>query len=106
VNSGALWTFHVSRPDTGSNLQLRLERAGAEPSEFTLTQDCGLWLGSGPGTFRASGLADITFIEDPVEPGVVWLRNRFFAAGRRPPDVAAPAVYLPMLVRSRLVTGH
>ena len=83
VNNGTAWSFEVSRPIADGNLQLRLIREGQADSRFELTQDCGLWVGSGPGTFNAGGLGQITFIEDPVEPGQVWIRNRFFVAGMR-----------------------
>ncbi len=83
VNSGVSWNFEITRPG-GGNLQMRLIREGEEDRVEMLGQDCGRWVNAGPGTFNAPGLGEITFIDDPVEPGVVWLRNRFFVAGKRP----------------------
>jgi hypothetical protein len=82
-NTGASWRFEVTRPSAGGNLQMRLIREGMADSDFELTQNCGLWVGSGPGTFNAGSLGQITFIPDPVEPDRIWMRNRFFVAGMR-----------------------
>lgn len=87
LNTGAAWTFQVSRPAADGNLQLLLVREGAADSVYELTQDCNLWVGSGRGSFQAGSLGMVTFIEDPVEPGRVWLRHRFFVAGRTPESV-------------------
>ncbi|MEO8084904.1 MAG: serine hydrolase domain-containing protein [Ardenticatenales bacterium] len=95
VNSGAAWTLDVTRPVADGNLQMRLTREGADDSMHELTQNCGMWVGNGPGSFQASGLGLVTFIDDPVEPGVTWLRNRFFVAERRaggPPAETATSV--------------
>lgn len=100
VNSGASWTFHVTRPTSLGNLRLRIERETGEPRDYELTQDCRLWLAAGSGTFQAEGLGQITFIADPVEPGVTWLRNRFFVAGKREEPPVALAIYLPLLERA------
>lgn len=94
-NGGAPWTIEVERPG-GADLRMRVARPGAAESVHDLAQDCARWVGSGPGTFAASGLGEVTFIDDPVEPGVVWLRNRFFVAAMRWPDARRP-VLLPWL---------
>lgn len=92
---GERWVLHVTRPSPGGELSLRVERDGADPLETGLTQDCGLWLASGPGSFQAKGLGVITFIDDPIEPGRTWIRNRFFVAGRALP--VWPRLHLPWL---------
>lgn len=111
VNSGVPWTFEITRPG-GGDLQLRLIREGAEDRIERMSQDCSRWVNSGPGSFSVPGLGEITFIDDPVEPGVVWLRNRFFVAGKRseapePTPTASPTpaptgstLYIPVLKRS------
>lgn len=96
---GEPWTLRVTRPAPGGNLQMRVDRRDGEPLDSALTQDCGRWLADGPGSFQATGLGLVTFIADPVEPGRMWLRNRFFVAGRAPDVPARPAVYLPRLAR-------
>lgn len=97
VYTGQRWTMRVTRPAAGGDLRLRIEQDGAPPREAALTQDCGLWLGSGPGSFNAAGLGVVTFIDDPVEPGRVWLRNRFFVGGRAhsSPAPAPRRLFLP-----------
>jgi CubicO group peptidase (beta-lactamase class C family) len=83
LNTGQPWTFHVTRPDPNGNLQLDIDREGAEPLDSALNQDCSLWQSDGPGSFNAAGIGTtITFIADSVEDGVMYLRNRFFV-GRR-----------------------
>jgi CubicO group peptidase (beta-lactamase class C family) len=95
LNTGTAWTLQVTRSSADGNLRLRLERAGQADSEYDLTQDCGLWLGSGPGSFQAGGLGLITFIADPIEPGLTWLRNRFFVAARRAEVAPSPTPTAP-----------
>lgn len=70
-----------------------------------MAQDCGLAYESGPGAFRVdldgNGAVDtvVTFIADPVEPGVVWMRHRQFVLRAGPtagePTVAVPTVMAP-----------
>lgn len=95
-------------------------RGGGSDLTYELTQDCGTWVSSGSGSFEAGALGTITFIDDPVEPGVVWLRHRFFAGRREArassptpspeptatpsstpesPPLPAPPVYLPWISR-------
>ena len=81
ANSGVPWTFEITRPG-GGDLQMRLIREGVEDFVQTLQQDCNRWVNGGPGTFFVPTVGEISFIEDPVEPGQMWLRNRFFVAGR------------------------
>lgn len=98
LNTGARWQVEVSRPEPGGALRLRVEPEGGAAADYALAQDCGLWLASGPGSFQAGGLGLVTFIRDPVEPGRMWLRNRFFAAGRTAaPPLRPPALHLPWL---------
>jgi CubicO group peptidase (beta-lactamase class C family) len=89
LNTGEPWTIEVRRPSLDGNLQLKVIRRSGTEINTELAQDCGVWVGSGEGSFNTSGLGQITFIEDPVEPGVWWIRNRFFSAGRRP-EAAPP----------------
>lgn len=95
---GEAWTLHVTRPTAGGDLRMHVERAENAPLDATLTQDCGTWVSDGPGSFQASGLGLVTFITDPVEPGRMWLRNRFFVGGRAPAP-GRPALYVPWLGR-------
>lgn len=97
---GEDWTVSVSRPSAGGDLRLHVERADNPALDANLTQDCKLWVGSGPGTFQASGLGVVTFIADRVEPGRMWLRNRFFVLGRVLGNAAPPALHLPWLGRA------
>ncbi len=94
---GERWTVRVTRP-APDRLRMQVERAEGAPIDATLTQDCGLWLDSGAGSFQASGLGLVTFIVDPVDPGRMWLRNRFFVAGRAPEAPARPPLFLPWLM--------
>jgi hypothetical protein len=93
--SGAPWTIHVARPEAGGNLRMAIERDGADPLEAALTQDCGTWLANGAGSFQAAGIGLVTFIEDPVDTGRLWLRHRQFVASRDPDEIESIAVYLP-----------
>ena len=93
-NNGDPWVFEVSRPgpetNPSGNLQLRLERPGVDPLVTGLRQDCNIWLNGGEGSFQPEqGLGMLTFIEDPVEPGVMYVRNRFYA-GRREASSVEP----------------
>jgi CubicO group peptidase (beta-lactamase class C family) len=90
LNTGERWTMEVIRPMPDGNLQMRVIREAGADITTTLTQDCGVWVGSGEGSFNTSGLGQITFIEDPEEPGAWWIRNRFFSAGRRPDAAPTP----------------
>ncbi len=96
-NDGTRWVFHITHPDPDGDLRLRLEREGREPAEFTLRQDCSTWLNAGPGSFEVAGLGTITFVEDPVQQGVIWLRNRFFVGGMWPDSARTYDLYLPLL---------
>lgn len=90
---------------TGGTLFLDVTRADGSHASTAMAQDCGLAYESGPGAFRVdldgNGAVDtvVTFIADPVEPGVVWMRHRQFvlrtgsAAGE--PTVAVPTVMAP-----------
>ena len=91
VNSGAEWVFEITRPAPTGDLVYHVEREGSTTVEGTLTQNCGLWQGSGPGTFNGTGsIGQITFIEDPVELGVKYIRHRFYAARREAPGTPEP----------------
>lgn len=87
LNTGQRWAFDVSRPDPTGSLQLRVLREGEAPLEGALSQDCGIWTAEGPGSFQAEALnARITFVADGVEPGVAYLRHRFFSGRREAPS--------------------
>jgi CubicO group peptidase (beta-lactamase class C family) len=113
LNTGERWTIQVTRPDGTGNLSMHVTREAGSSLDSELTQDCGLWVGSGPDSFNTSRLGLVTFIADPVEPGVLWIRNRFFAAGKRPQveptaepgpsptPVASRATYLPFAAMGR-----
>jgi CubicO group peptidase (beta-lactamase class C family) len=96
LNTGAPWTFDVTRPSPAGNPELRIVRPGADDLTYELTQDCSTWVSSGSGSFQAGALGTITFIDDPVEPGVVWLRNRFFVGRFHAAFVPPPPIYLPL----------
>jgi CubicO group peptidase (beta-lactamase class C family) len=98
VNTGKQSTFYVTRAAPAGNLQLRVVRQGADDLTYELAQDCSAWVNAGPGSFQAGALGTITFIDDPVEAGVVWLRNRFFVGRLRTEAFPAPQVYLPLAV--------
>lgn len=95
VNSGIAWSFEVTRPTGGGNLWMRLIREGEDDRIYELSQDCNRWVNAGPGSFNAPGLGQITFIDDPAEAGVVWLRNRFFAGRREAPAAPTPTGTTP-----------
>jgi len=95
VNRGTKYTFEVTRPDPYGELHMRVLRECGATTEHVLTQDCALWTGSGEGSFQADRLGMITFIEDPLEPNVTWLRHRFMVGrmerGDGPAPTASPA---------------
>jgi CubicO group peptidase (beta-lactamase class C family) len=102
VFTGEPATIVVARAESGDGLALTLTFEGTDPFSSTLTQSCGDWHANGPTSF-SSGLGVITFIDDPIEPDVLWLRHRQFV-GRREvvsptpaptADTTAPSLYLP-----------
>jgi len=95
---GDSWVVDVRRRPSGE-IDLALALPGRAPSVTTLGQSCGEARDRGPDSFAidtdASGGVDqvITFVDDPVEPGVAWIRHRLFVLRRGAPR--APAVFLP-----------
>lgn len=67
-----------------------------------MAQDCSLARESGPGSFQididGNGSLDnvVTFIADPVEPGVIWMRHRQFVL-RAGPSTDRKRIVLPAL---------
>lgn len=86
TNVGTPWSWDVAYDDGA--LVATVTRADGRRVSTAMTQDCGLARGEGPRSFRADtdGNASVdvvvTFIDDPVEPGVVWLRHRQFVLRR------------------------
>jgi len=76
-------------------------RDPTRPYASPLIQTCGLAGALGDRTFAFDGNADgapddvITFLRDPDDPLVTWMRNRIFV-GRRAPQV----IYLPAALRA------
>jgi CubicO group peptidase (beta-lactamase class C family) len=89
---GAAWQADVSQ-DAGGALRARFTLPDGPRPSAPLTQSCGDARANGPAGFvfdyDGNGGADFvaTFIDDPVEPGVVWLRHRQVVLRRGP---AAP----------------
>lgn len=105
TNVGTPWTWDVAIVDGVP--MTTVVRADGQRVRTAMTQDCGLASASGPRSFRAdtdgNGSVDqvVTFIDDPVDPGVVWIRNRFFVLRRGAPADGATGsiVHLPLLAR-------
>lgn len=90
---GTPMSFDVTM--TGGKLFLEVPRADGSRASTAMAQDCGLAYENGPGGFQVdldgNGAVDtvVTFIADPVEPGVVWMRHRQFVL-RAGPAVGKP----------------
>jgi CubicO group peptidase (beta-lactamase class C family) len=86
---GTPWQFDVGL--RAGVPYLTVTRADGTRASTAMSQDCGLARANGPGSFNVdtdgNGTVDqmVTFIHDPVEPGVVWLRNRLFVLRRAAP---------------------
>lgn len=101
TNVGTPWSWDVALVD--GVLTATVARADGRRVRTAMAQDCGLADASGPRSFRAdtdgNGSVDqvVTFIDDPVEPGVVWIRNRFFVLrrGGQAGGAAGSVVHLP-----------
>ena len=117
---GTPMRFDVTTTD--GKLFLEVVRADGSHASTAMAQDCGLARDQGPGGFQVdldgNGAVDtvVTFIADPVEPGVVWMRHRQFVlragpmagmpteaptAGPSPSTVPA-ATRTPEVERSRI----
>ena len=95
TNVGTPWAWDVAIVDGVPTTTVT--RSDGRRVSTAMTQDCGLAYTSGPRSFRAdtdgNGSVDqvVTFFHDPVEPGVVWIRNRFFVLRRGSPAATATA---------------
>jgi CubicO group peptidase (beta-lactamase class C family) len=83
---GDPWTMDVRQTPAG-DLEMTLT-AGGETFASEMRQTCGDARDRGAGSFAIDSNGDggldvtITFIEDPVEAGVVWIRHRQFVLRR------------------------
>lgn len=101
TNVGTPWSWDVDIVD--GVLTTTVTRADGRQVRTAMAQDCGLAYANGPRSFRAdtdgNGSVDqvVTFVDDPVEPGAVWIRNRFFVLRRGAP--AGSRILLPYVAR-------
>lgn len=114
---GTPMRFDVTTTD--GKLFLEVTRADGSHARTAMAQDCGLAYEYGPGSFQVdldgNGAVEtvVTFIADPVEPGVVWMRHRQFVLRAGPamgeptasPTAGPPPSTVPAATRTPEVDG-
>ncbi len=98
-NRSQPWQFEVT--EAYGRLRITIATSSGTVINSVMSQDCDIAREQGPGSFRIDTNADgkpdqtITFIRDPIEEGVIWLRHRFFVGRKGPAAVTTPTIYLP-----------
>jgi hypothetical protein len=93
---GQDWSAEVRLDDSGQLEAAFTVPGGARPAA-PLVQSCNDARSNGPSSFGfdydGNGSRDLvaSFIADPVEPGVVWLRHRQLVLRREAPEAIATA---------------